>query len=371
MRSIPIGTLLLAAILFVVASIGTLANSAAQDSQITTIKLTSGGPLAFGPDGLLLVSDPMQAKIYAIETADTAGSVENVTIDVEDVRSKVAGAMGTTSDDVRINDLAVNPINGNTYLNVTRGSGADELTAIFKIEAGTTAMSPFKLEGLKFTQAELPNAAESKQTRGGDQRLTSITDMAFVDGQVYVAGLSNEEFASNLRAIPYPFEDVNKGASIEVYHGAHGKFETRSPIRTFASYMVEDELNLLAAYTCTPLVRIPVGQLQPEAKVKGTTIAELGNRNRPLDMVVYKKGGKDYALMANSDRGVMKIDLAKVAEQQPIVTPVPGGGTKGLPYETINSLVGVMQLDGLNATHGVILVRDEDGKEHIRTIVLP
>ena len=39
----------------------------------------------------------------------------------------------------------------------------------------------------------------------------------------------------------------------------------------------------------------------------GTTIAELGNRNRPLDMIVYKKDGKEFLLMSNNSRGVMKI----------------------------------------------------------------
>lgn len=369
MRLIQSGTVLLLAVLFV--SAGLFPAIAIEAQETANVKLKSGGPIAFGPNGLLLLSDPLDAKIYAIETTDTEGSVEGVSIDVEDVRSKIASTMGTKADDVRINDLAVNPVNGNTYLNVTRGSGSNEITAVFKIDAATKKMAPFKLDGLKHTTADLPNPAESKQTRRGNQRMTSITDMAFIDDKIYVAGLSNEEFASNLRSIPYPFEEVNKGASIEVYHGAHGKFETQSPIRTFASYMIEDELNLLAAYTCTPLVRIPVGQLKPENKVKGTTIAELGNRNRPLDMVVYKKDGKDFALMANSSRGVMKIDLTKVANQKPILTPVKGGGTEGVPYETIKSLTGVMQLDGLGANHGVILVRDEDGKEHIKTITLP
>ena len=155
----------------------------------------------------------------------------------------------------------------------------------------------------------------------------------------------------------------------EIYHGAHGQFETRSPIRTFAALKVDDEVNLLAAYTCTPLVRIPVGQLKPKSKVKGTTIAELGNRNRPLDMVVYKKDNKDYALMANSSRGVMKIDLSEAGSQTAITTKV--NGTEGVAYETINELKGVMQLDGLSPTHAVVLIRDESGAEHLKTIVLP
>ena len=38
---------------------------------------------------------------------------------------------------------------------------------------------------------------------------------------------------------------------------------------------------IIAAYTCTPLVRIPPPSCA-WVKVRGTTIAELGNRNQPL-----------------------------------------------------------------------------------------
>ena len=41
----------------------------------------------------------------------------------------------------------------------------------------------------------------------------------------------------------------------------------------------------------------------------GTTIAELGAGNRPMDMIVYTKGGADYILMNNSSRGVMNETL--------------------------------------------------------------
>lgn len=335
------------------------------------MKLKSAGPIAFGPNGLLLVSDPMEAKIYAVETGDTEGSTEGVTIEVDDIRSKIASMMGAKAEQVRINDLAINPINGRPYLSVTRGSGESEVSVILTVDPKTKKLSEFDFAGKKSTHTLLPNPAESKQSRRGNQRLQAITDMAFIDGQIYVAGLSNEEFASNLRAINYPFKEASNGSSIEIYHGAHGQFETRSPIRTFAAMEIEDEVNLLAAYTCTPLVRIPVGQLKPESKVKGTTIAELGNRNHPLDMVVYKKDDKDYALMSNSARGVMKIDLSTAGTQAAITERVERGGIEGVKYETIKELKDVVQLDGLSKTHGVILVRSEDGKESLKTIALP
>src|SRR6185436_13931124 len=143
-------------------------------------------------------------------------------------------------------------------------------------------------------------------------RQESITDITFFQDRVLIAGLSNEEFSSTLRAIPFPFKTVANGTSIEIYHGAHGKFETRAPVRTFVPFNVGNEPQLLAAYTCTPLVQIPLTDLKPGAKVKGKTIAELGNRNRPLDMIVYKKDGKDFLLMANSSRGVMKLPAEKL-----------------------------------------------------------
>ncbi len=366
MRNFQIRFLLYSAITI---SIGMAASLQAVDAD--DMKLQSAGPIAFGPDGLLLISDPMDATIYAVETGDTAGSSDGVKIEVKDVRGKVASMMGTQSDDVRINDLAINPINGRPYLSVTRGSGDNEVSTILTIDPKTMAVAEFDFAEKKFTKTSLPNPAESKQTRRGNQRLQAITDMAFVDGQIYIAGLSNEEFASNLRAISYPFSESNNGCSIEIYHGAHGQFETRSPIRTFAALTIDDEVNLLAAYTCTPLVRIPVGQLKPESKVKGTTIAELGNRNNPLDMVVYEKDGTNYALMANSSRGVMKIDLTNAGDTTPITTRVEGGGVAGIPYEKVDNLEGVMQLDGLGKTHAVVLVRNKDESEDLQTIILP
>src|SRR5262249_35102211 len=153
-------------------------------------------------------------------------------------------------------------------------------------------LSELNLKDVMYSKAALPDAPADK----GRQDVT--TDLQFADGKILVAGLSNEEFGSQLRVIPFPFAQVDKGTSVEIFHGAHGKFETKSPVRTFAVFDVGGQPNVLAAYTCTPLVRFPLSDLKPGAKVKGTTIAELGNRNRPLDMFVYNKDGKDYILMA-------------------------------------------------------------------------
>jgi hypothetical protein len=188
-----------------------------------------------------------------------------------------------------------------------------------------------------------------------------------VNGNVIVAGLSNEEFSSTLRSIPYPFSNASKGAGIEIFHGAHGRFETNAPVRTFVPYTIENKPHLLAAYTCTPLVKTPVSDLKPGAKVKGTTIAELGNRNKPLDMIVYKKDGKEYILMANSSRGVMKLPTEKLESYEPITARTE---KQGVPYETIATLKGVTQLDKLDDANALMLM-DDSGSLDLRSVPLP
>ena len=81
-------------------------------------------------------------------------------------------------------------------------------------------------------------------------------------------------------------------------------------------------------------MQFPISELKPGSKIKGKTAAELGNRNRPLDMIAYRKDGKDYLLLANSNRGVMKISTDNIENADKIEAPV-GSGTKGQTYETI------------------------------------
>lgn len=200
--------------------------------------------------------------------------------------------------------------------------------------------------------------------------MQAITDLAFVDDQLFVAGLSNEEFASNLRSLPFPFREVSDGTSVEIYHAAHGNYETRSPVRTFVPFNIDDQPHLLAAYTCTPLVKFPVSALNSGEKVRGVTIAELGNRNRPLDMIVYEQDGNRFLLIANSSRGIMKVPTDTVASQEALDQPVRGGGTAGVGYEKIEDLTGVVQLDRFDDENAILLV-ESDGGLTLKTVALP
>jgi len=337
-------------------------------------EIKSMGPLAFGPEGILIVADTKSAAVVAIATGDTKPATDTKLLKVEGINEKIAGLLGVSADQILISDMVVNPLSHNAYLAVSRGRGPEAIPVLVRVKTGSE-LEVVALDKVKFSRGELPDAPIDGVTGQGNRqsnpRQESITDIAFFQDRVLIAGLSNEEFASTLRAIPFPFEKVANGTSVEIFHGAHGRFETRAPIRTFVPFNVGNEPSLLAAYTCTPLVQFPIKELSPGAKIKGKTIAELGNRNRPLDMIVYQKDGKDYILMANSSRGIMKISTDNIEKADKIEAPVRDGGTKGQTYETIASWTGVDQLDKLDATHALVVRRGDGNSLNLESLALP
>ena len=184
----------------------------------------------------------------------------------------------------------------------------------------------------------LPLGDEGEEFQFGDRtirllrrpiRTSTITDMAYGDGFLLVAGLSNEEFSSKLRRIPFPFGDEGNDNSLEIFHVSHGKWETAAPIRTFVPY--EGSRSILAGYTCTPLVHFPLDGLEPGSKTVGRTVAELGAANQPLDMITFVDHGEEHLLVANSAHGLVKIARRDIDAQEPLTEP---SEPVGVPRQT-------------------------------------
>jgi len=333
----------------------------ANTMQAGKAALKSAGTLAFAPEGILLVGDSVGASIYALDVNDRTAAKGASSLEVKGINEKAAAMLGTSADQIAIQDVAVNPISHNVYVAVSRGKGPDAVPVILRVDAAGK-ISEVSLDNIKHASVSLPDGPEDQR-----RRMETITQIKYVDGQVLVAGLSNEEFSSSLRSIAYPFQQAAKAAGIEIYHGSHGRFETNAPVRTFVPYEINHQQSILAAYTCTPLVKIPVSDLKPGNKVKGTTIAELGAGNRPLDMIVYQKGGKNFILMANSARGVMKLPADNLETYKPITAHTE---ITGVPYETIADLKGVQQLDKFDDSNAVVLIGSA-GSMDLRTVPLP
>ena len=329
--------------------------------------LSSIGPLAFGPAGILYAADPQAATIFALDLGKASGGSAQGTGSVADLTQKIAALLGTAPTDIVIRDLAVHPTSRNSFVSVMRGQGAAAQPALLRVD-GAGKIDLVALDKVGFTSVALPNpAAVSTTGRGG--RTQSVTDMAFTNGRLYVAGLSNEEFASKLWSVGYPFTAADRGTSVEIYHGNHGALETRSPVMTFLPLAIDRQPHLIGGYTCTPLVKFRVSDLKPGEKLVGTTIAELGNGNQPLDMIAYQKDGKQYLLMSNSRYGVLKIPTAEFGSASAITARV--GGTAGPKAENIAAMPGVQQLDSLDAGRAVTIARAEDGKFNLAAVALP
>jgi hypothetical protein len=329
--------------------------------------MMSIGPLAFGPDGVLFAADRQAATIFALNLGAEASGALAGTADVSGITGKIAAMLGTAPAQIAITDLAVHPASGNSFLAVTRGAGTTTAPALVRVD-GAGTISVVSLEHVTYTSVTMPNpAAESTTGRGG--RTQSVTDMALSNGRLIVSGLSNEEFASKLWSVPYPFAAADRGASVEIYHGNHGQLETRSPVMAFLPMAVNGQPHVIASYTCTPLVRFPVSSLRTGEKVVGTTIAEFGAGNQPLDMIQYQKDGQSFLLMSNSRRGVMKIPTANFGSASGITERV--GGTAGIPYETIASMTGIEQLDKLDANRSIVIATTTTGDRNLTALPLP
>jgi hypothetical protein len=356
----------LALVLSVIVASASEPTTARQASPGVGPSFSSIGALSFGPGGVLFAADNQAATIFAIDLGALASGTTPGTKDVPGLDQKIAAMVGTTPASVAITDLAVHPTSKNSFVSIRRGEGAIAQAALLRID-GAGKIDLLSLTSAKFTSVTLPNPAEvSTNTRRG--RTQSVTDLAFTNGRLFVAGLSNEEFASKLWSVAYPFTSVDRGASVEIYHGNHGQLETRSPVMTFVPYSIDNQPMIIAGYTCTPLVKFPVGSLRQGEKLVGTTMMELGAGNQPIDMVVYQKAGRDYLLMANTRYGVLKIPTEQFAAAPAITSRI--GGTQGI-FEPIVALSGIEQLDLLDAQRSIVLARASDGTRNLSAVALP
>lgn len=353
--------------------------------KVGTPDIKSVGSLAFGPEGILFVADNVGATIFAIDVRDSSASKADP-IDVDNLDTRLAAYLGCSRNDLFIRDMAVHPSSQNVYLSVVRGSGTAAIPILIKVELDGT-LSEVSLEGIPYTQTTIENAPaeddvrlENRVVQGNREgeditfgnnitlrivkdtlRTVTVTDMAYVDGLLLVAGASNEEFSSTLRRIPFPFNGDSLLNSLEIFHVAHGKYETASPIRTFVPY--GGDTNVLASYTCTPLVHFSLSDLKSRTHLMGKTVAELGAGNTPLDMVSYMRDGEEYLLVSSAVRPLIKIDCRDIDGQDSLTQPKE---PTGVPRQTL-SLKGVSRMANLNGNYVVMMQQDDAGNVDLRS----
>jgi len=226
------------------------------------------------------------------------------------------------------------------------------------------SIDEFSLEDVRFARVELSNPVDSEKKHPWmpdlNLRTDTITDMAYTEDTLFVAGLSNEDFASTLWRVPLPFADGTAATTLEIYHGAHGAFETQAPIRTFVPYSLGGEEHILAAYLCTPLSLFKVEDLKEKQHLRGRTVAEFGSGNYPIDMVVVESEEGDQIIIANSNLPLIVLDTAEIENFDGEILERPETYTAGVSHIK-RSGTGIQQLDVVDNRYLVILKRMPSG----------
>ena len=354
--------------------------------QAGSADIRRAGPITFGPSGILFLADNAGARVLAAEVADAGATAGSEPFDMDNVDTRVGSLLGCEAADIVIADMAVHPVSGNVYLSVQRGHGDAGQAVLVRIDRLDGSITDVPLDDVPLAEAAisdapaedderlditLPLGAEGEELQVGERtirilrspiRTSTITDMAYADGALLVAGLSNEEFSSKLRRIPFPFTGESTATSLEIFHVSHGKWETAAPIRAFVPYA--GGTSILASYTCTPVVHFPLADLSPGAKAVGRTVAELGAVNQPLDMVSFSRDGEEHLLVANSAHGLVKIACRDIDGQPPLTEPKE---PVGVPREA-KDLQGIRRLANLDAGHVLALQAGPDGRQHLRSL---
>ncbi|MEM1386216.1 MAG: hypothetical protein AAF748_00290 [Pseudomonadota bacterium] len=300
----------------------------------------SFGVLEFGPDNTLFVANSARGAIQAFELPSGGAAPEqDVAYNILDLDALVRDALGA---DGRIiyGDLAVHPVTREAYVSVTTMVDGVESSAVVTVSR-TGAVERLDLANLPSSSHALDDVADTDVTFWRDIPAPSltVTDLDFADGELFVSGLSTGEFASTLRRVPYPFDGSASASSIEIYHAAHGQNETRAPIRAMSVVDLSGTPTVVAAYTCTPLVTMPVSDLADSAHVTGKTIAELGYGNTPLDVVSFAAADmqgnvSNYVLVVNRemDADLINMEALQAAAAAPgLSEPIPFlGATAGV-----------------------------------------
>ncbi len=195
--------------------------------------------------------------------------------------------------------------------------------------------------------------------------MESITDLAYVDGKVFVAGLSNEEFASNLRAINFPSTTSARGEHRDLPRRPWqtGNACTRANLRS-----VQDRWPRLfgGCIHLHTVVKIPVSDLKPGSKVSAPplrnwqskqTTGHGGLQERWQELHSH---GQQFTRCHEDCHDTIK-DQASIARRSMAKPPA-------CPMKRCESLTGVTQLDRLSDTLAVVLIKTPrrlgDAQEH-------
>jgi len=344
--------------------------TAAVMTQTYAANIRSISRIAFGPDGILFVADWKASRVDALQLPAAAAAPAS-SYNVDDLAQLLSRAAGGST--VRVTDMKARPGTGLVYVAYEFGPNGTPALAELTPQG---AVRRIDLNAVSATEVPLKNATAANVAFWGKiaERSMTVTDMRWHGNELFVAGLSNQSFASSLWRVRYPFDGNSSLSSVEIFHTTHNQIETRAPIRAMTFADLNGMTYLVAAYMCTPLVTIPIDALRDGAHVRGQTVAELGYGNTPSDMISFNSTGQggttSNILLTNFQRSADLMPVSAIADAaaRPGMNQwVPFGQIQGIQPQAM-PLAGVVRIDNLDDKYVVALRNNvESGKTQLVT----
>ena len=345
-----------------------------QSTTKGTPDIKSIDAVGFAP-GALLIGDGRGAQIFAIKIASQPAQ-KWTAAELSGLKDKLAEVVGTDAKGIEILKMVVDPQSNLAYVAVRKLDGKKDLVL--------TVDASFKIRELPLENVEF---ARIGLAAGDKVEVVKITDIAWGGKAILVAVQAKEKFGSMVFVVPAPLANDSKGVlfSTETYHVAHGRWETNAPIRTLMPYTEKGKNYVVGAFTCTPIVKYAIDDLQPGARVKGVSIIELGNGNTPQDMFSYEKNGKSYILMNTfrmdrfqksnpvgpSPYWTVKVDQSILTEGVKINKDALLRTPKTEEAQVVPAFHGVMLMDRLGTDHALVVRTDDKGGVSLTALMLP
>lgn len=368
-------------------NVGAIAPDAAETDPVLSKSalLQSAGSIAFDDGNTLFVGDSKSGVVHAFRLPASsiqdqsnyklgrAETFEGRTI-IQGLDSKIAGMLGVSSDDVTINDMVVHKPSKQVFFSVHRGLGPQAHALIMKVNMGEVEIVDLT-SGEHTSQSVGPVPTSEQLEFGQPLNMLAITDIDFYEGELFIAGISNEEFSSKLRRTKFPFDGEVNTTSIEIWHAVHAQYETRAPIIAQTIVELNDEATLIAIYACTPIVRIPLSDLVDGAKIRGEMIGEMGFGNTPIDVARFVNGmdKSRNVIVTNTNRSAVQIPLDAIA-----TAPLMPHGDGVQPNFTVSGVAqypmpmsGTLHLDVVDDYWAMTIRRSPEAPFDIQMHTLP
>jgi len=320
--------------------------------------MLSAGKMTFVDANTVVVADWRAGQLHTL-TLPPAAPGTPAPFNLKDVSGAIATALRTRPERLRFEDMAVRPGSEVAYITLS----VDGKPVLVSVDAagkvGRVDLDRGKRESVAI--GDLP-AADKKLWRDTPAASFTVTDMKFHEGKLYVAGLSNASFASALRVFDFPFKGGAAVSSVEMYHPVHNQLETRAPIRKMVITNLNGEPTLVAAFTCSPLVTIPLKDLKDGAHIAAKTVAEFGWGSAPAGMVMFDAGQGPMVLLTHSHKSADLMSVADIADastKPSLSTPIKWPAEPTLGIKSTYIPMRVAHIDNQDATFFAALRRNE------------